>query len=339
MQGAFQRARIAALCPLIWRTAAAAFDALAGHAARGEPVDLAAEVAPLMLGIIGQALFSVDLRADAGPIGEDFAAVLAAIPPRPPPDDPAAIERAMARLDEVAHGLIAHRRRDPGAHDDLLASLLAARDPDTGAGMTDQELRDEIMTLLLGGYENSAHALAWAIHLLAGHPGAQAAARDEVDRALGDGPADHAHVERLPYLGRVMAEAMRLFPPVWAFGRKACQDDEIGGVAIPAGASVTVCPYAMHRHPAFWADPESFDPDRFLPGPAAARPRLAYLPFGAGERVCVGLPLAEPESLLVLAALLQRHELRPVPGHVVEPDTLVTLRPAHGVRVTLRARR
>ncbi len=178
----------------------------------------------------------------------------------------------------------------------------------------------------------------WAIHLLSIHPEAQATAHAEVARVVGKDSAGHEHVDQLAYLSRVFAEAMRLFPPVWAFGRKAQVEDEIGGVHIPAGAALTISPFAMHRHPAFWPDPDAFDPDHFLPEHIASRPRLAYLPFGAGERNCVGLPLAEPESLLVLAALLQRYELRAVAGHLVEPATLVTLKPAHGVLVTLRAR-
>jgi cytochrome P450 len=213
--------------------------------------------------------------------------------------------------------------------------LLDARD-EAGQPPSDVELRDEIITLLIGGDENTALGLAWTLYFLARHPELQAEVHRELD-ALGARHPEAADLSRLPLLRACLDESLRLRPPVWAYGRSAKEPDVIGGVAIPAGASVTISPWALHRHPEFFTDPEEFRPARFLDD--STDRRAAYMPFGAGERVCVGRQLAVVESVLVLAVFLQRFALEADPEHEPELVAGVSLAPRDGIRVVVRERR
>lgn len=338
VQRAFHHHRTAAFAEIVVRSTLAMMDTWSERAARGMPIELDDEMMPLALRIIGMSLFSVDLADRALDMGSAFAEVLATIPPNPPPADPTALHAAVRRLDEIAIGLIVERRRASAPPDDLLSALIAAEEPETGRRLTDEEVRDEVITLLIGGHENSAHALTWTWYLLGNHPDVQRRLHDELMRTLGGRLPDADSAARLQVTRKVVEEAMRLYPPVWAFGRRATEDDEIGGYHIPANASITLSPYAMHRHPSFWRDPDGFDPENFSEAQIAARPRHAYFPFGAGDRVCVGAAFAMLEAELIVATIAQRFEVFTVTDHPVEPATLVTLRPRDGVLVTLRQR-
>jgi cytochrome P450 len=235
--------------------------------------------------------------------------------------------KAKHRLDEIITQLIADRRREGGVgKTDLLARLLKARLDDGATGMTEQQLHIESITLLLAGHETTANALSWTWYLLACNPQWREQARDEVVGLLGQRPVTAADLPRLDLVTRVFEESMRLYPPIWIMERRVLEDDKIGGFDIPAGSSVEICPYVTHRHPEFWDNPERFDPDRFLPERSASRPTHAFLPFGGGQRLCIGCHLAMLEGQVILSRVLQRFRLELVPGSHVQPLPGITLR-------------
>ena len=213
--------------------------------------------------------------------------------------------------------------------------LLAARDAETGESMPPEQIRNEVLTLLLAGLETTANALAWAFYLLSGAPEVEGKLRDELDQVLGGRLPTVEDLALLPYLMMVVQEAMRLYPPAWAISRAAIADDEIMGYRIPAGANVLLSQWATQRHPEFWSDPDRFDPERFQPDQMAKRPRYAYFPFGGGPRLCFGDQFALTEARLLLATVLQNYRLRLAQTDPVEPEPLVTLRPRNGIMMTL----
>jgi cytochrome P450 len=258
-----------------------------------------------------------------------------AVPFYPPPRVPTPRNRrqraALRALDAAVYGIIAARRRGETSGDDLLGLLMSVRDEDTGACMSDQQLRDEVITLFVAGHETTAVALTWVWHLLAGHPDAAERVRAELTAVLGDRAPVAVDLSKLPYARMVIDEAMRLYPPAWITNRQAIADDQVCGYHIPAGAILLVSPYVMHRHPAYWERPDAFEPERFAPECSAGRPAYAYFPFGGGPRQCIGKGLALMEAQLILALVAQRFQLRHAPGHQVEPQALLTLRPRGGL--------
>ena len=217
--------------------------------------------------------------------------------------------------------------------------LLHAQDEEgDGAGMTDEQLRDEAMTIFLAGHETTANALTWTWYLLSQNPEAEARLHAELDKVLGGRPPTAEDMPRLVYTEMVLSESMRLYPPAWILGRRALKDYEVGGYRLPAGSLVLLSQYVTHRDPRFYPDPERFEPERWTPEAKAARPQFAYFPFGGGPRRCIGEGFAWAEGVLVLAALAQRWRPRLVPGHPVEMQAAITLRPKHGMLMTLGRR-
>jgi cytochrome P450 len=200
--------------------------------------------------------------------------------------------------------------------------------------MTDRQLRDEVMTLLLAGHETTSNALGWTFHLLSENPDAEARLHAEVDRVLAGRPATVDDLTALEYTERVLAESLRIYPPAWGIGRRALRDTVLGGYPIRAGSILSLSPYVLHRDPRFWPDPLRFDPDRFLPAAKAARPKHAYFPFSAGARSCIGESFAWMEGVLLVATIAQRWRLVRLAGHPVEPQALITLRPRYGLKMT-----
>ena len=245
------------------------------------------------------------------------------------------LRKAIALLDATVQRMIDSRRASAVSHGDLLSRLLEVRDEDDGHRMTDKQVRDEVLTLFVAGHETTATALAWSVYLLGRNPAIYAAAQAEAD-ALGHKPSA-ADIPRLPLLLRIYKEALRLYPPVYFDGRQASEDTSLDGVACPEGTVAMFAPYILHRRADLWPDPERFDPDRFLPAAEAKRSRYAWLPFGAGPRICIGMGFALMEGQLILARLLQRASFTLLADEVPEPSA--TLRPKHGVpvRVSLRA--
>jgi cytochrome P450 len=204
--------------------------------------------------------------------------------------------------------------------------------------MADQQIRDEVMSLLIAGHEPTANTLSWLWYLLAQHPDVVARIEAELDGVLNGRFPTTTDFSQLEYSNKVIKESMRLYPSAWSISRHTIADDEIGGYHIPAGAIVALSPYTLHRHPPFWPDPETFDPERFAPEQEADRHRYAYIPFGAGLRQCIGDQFALMESIIIMPMLLQRFRLHLVPDHPIEEHALVTLRPKHGILMTATSR-
>jgi cytochrome P450 len=242
----------------------------------------------------------------------------------------------IAALNKVVYKLIDDHRASPTDKGDLLSILLATLDEEgDGQGMSNEQVRDEVMTLFLAGHETTANALSWAFYALTQNPDVEARLHAELDGVLGGRTPVLADLPNLPYTRQVFSEAMRLYPPAWIMGRTAIGPDEIGGYTIPAGATIIFSQYLMHRNPAYWPNPDCFDPERFAPGHEADRPRYAYFPFGGGPRLCIGEPFAWMEGQLLLASLAQNWRFRLAPGAVIEPEPSITLRLKHGLPVIL----
>jgi cytochrome P450 len=344
MQPAFHKERLAALAGSMVEATGQMLARWQARPSSSEPLDVSAEMMHLTLGIVGRALFSTDVSGTANRVGQALTVALAETnhrilslglyaPDFIPTARNRAFRQALDTLDSIVFDVIARRRSGETRGDDLLATLMAAQDADTGERMTDQQLRDEAMTLFLAGHETTANALAWMWHLLAQHPEVEARARAEAQGVLGGRDPTAQDIPRLRYLTQVFEETMRLYPPAWIMARQPVKEDVLAGVQVPASQRVVVVisAYALHRNPRLWPEPERFDPERFSPEQSASRPRLAYLPFGGGQRLCIGNSFALMEATLITAQVLQHFRLRAVPGHAVEPEPLVTLRPRGGL--------
>jgi len=248
-------------------------------------------------------------------------------------------QRTLGEFDQVIDRLIDERTRDPGTHaKDLLARLIAARDEQTGGGMSAQEVRDHVITIFLAGHETTAMAMTWTWFLLSQHPYEEAKLHAELDSVLGSRVPTHDDLSKLIYTRMVVEESMRIYPPVHTIGREAIGADTLAGRLIPKGSTILIAPWLLHRHVKLWENPGRFDPERFSPKASAARPRFSYLPFGGGKRICIGAAFALAEATVLLATLAQRYKLRVVPGHKVEPQGLITLRARHGMKMLLTPR-
>jgi cytochrome P450 len=350
MQPAFHKQRLGGFAGTI----AEAAEDFAARAARlgaaGPPFDLVPELARLTLRILGRCLFDRELTDEADAVGGAVQVVLhhtieklGSLIPLPglvPTPKNLRFRRALRALDRVVLSLIEERRRGAGAAErgDLLTMLVSARDEETGEGLGDRQLRDEVMTLLLAGHETTAMALSWTFYLLSLHPGVRRRLEDELAAALAGRAPALDDLPRLPYTRMVIEEAMRLYPPAWVITRSATGADELGGFAIPAGDMVLLSPYVTHHDPSLWEDPEGFDPERFAPGAEGGRPRYAYYPFGGGPHLCIGAGFAMMEATIVLATVAQRLRLDLEAGRPVAIEPLVTLRPSPGIWVTARPR-
>ena len=315
----------------------------------GQEIDLHQEMTALTMAIVAKALFGVEVEGESQEIGEALTTVLDFFPRftlpfarllqlLPLPSN-RRFARAVARLDDTVYKLIAEGRRSGVDRGDLLSMLLAARDEEgDGKGMTDRQLRDEVMTLFLAGHETTASALTWTFYLLSQNPEAEDRLLAEVDTVLGQRPPTVHDLPHLPFTEGVFAESLRLYPPAWGIDFRALNDVVIGPYRIEKDAYVATLQWVVHRDPRFWPDPARFDPDRWTPEARAARPKFAYFPFGAGARQCIAEPFAWMEGSLVLATIAQKWRLRLRPGQTVELLPLITLRPRHGLKVTLEPR-
>jgi cytochrome P450 len=252
---------------------------------------------------------------------------------------PVPTEGIFDEFDQKVDRLLTERGREPDAEPkDLLARLIAARDAETGGGMTAQEVRDQVVTIFMAGHETTSQALSWTWYLLSQHPAAEAKLYDELTAVLGGRTPRYDDLANLRYTRMVIEESMRLYPPAHTLAREPIAADEILGHRVPAGAAILIVPWLLHRKPSLWENPDRFDPERFAPERASARPRFTYIPFGAGPRICIGAAFAMAEAMLILATIAQRYRLHLKPGHPVEPQGLITLRPRYGLRMTLERR-
>jgi cytochrome P450 len=248
-------------------------------------------------------------------------------------------QRAVAAFDEFDSSvdqLITDRAREPNnKQKDLLARLVAARDVETGGGMTAKEVRDEVVTIFMAGHETTAQALTWTWYLLSLHPSVEAKLHEELTTVLNGRTPQYEDIANLRYVRTVIEESMRLYPPAHTMAREPIAPDYILGHRIPAGALVLIVPWLIHRKASLWDQPHRFNPERFTAEP----PRFAYIPFGAGQRICIGAAFAMTEAILILAMVAQRYRLRLKAGHPIEPQGLITLRPRYGMPMTIERRR
>lgn len=322
-----------------------------------QEVDVTAEMAGLTLMIVGEALFGANVEAETRKVGELMTAMMTSFPLLMSPLAPLfalfghpKMRRATQARGEVRHlvfKMIEGRNRSSlpqsGAaacglprtsqREDLLTLLFSAQDSETGARMSDDQLQDEVMTILLAGHETTANALDWTLYLLARHGAEAEKVREELWQALGTAPPTVEDLERLPVLDRVVRESLRLYPPAWAIGRRAVEDHELGNVRIRRRSLVVLSPWAMHRSKRFFLDPEEFKPDRWTPEFRASLPKFAFFPFGGGPRQCIGEGFAWLELMVVLALFLRDWRFELLPGQNIEPWPAVTLRSKQPIRM------
>jgi cytochrome P450 len=291
------------------------------------------EMAALTLGITTRALFGVDLEARVNAVGQamNMGADLLEKPSRP------RFRKAFQMIIEVVDEIISQRRSSSEMGDDLLSRLMLAG-RETGEAMDDREIRHQVITLLLAGYETTANALTWTWYLLAQHPDSFMKLQAEVRTVLGNRRATANDLPSLTYTRMVFEEGMRLYPPAWVLGRKSLGEDQLGNYRIPADATIAISPYTLHRHLAFWEDPDIFSPERFTPDGSAGKARSAYMPFGIGQRQCIGKDMALIEAPVILSGLAQEFHVRLLPGQNIKPKALFVLRPDRPVMMKIEAR-
>lgn len=348
VQPLFTRKQIASYAELMAEEAAAVARRWRRAARAGESVDANAEMVRLTLRVVGRSIFGEDVERAVAVLDSAFpvlnratfrrAMSPVAMPRSWPTPENRRAARARGALYGVVDELIARRAQAGSDGEDLVSRLLSLRDADTGKAMDVQEARDEALVFLLAGHETTSTALNFTMHLLGKHPDEQAKVHDELDVVLqGRPPAAHD----LPALRRTtmaIKEAMRLYPPAYAIGRRSEAETEIGGYVIPAGSNVLVSQYATHRHPQFWQDADSFDPTRFTSEREQARHKCAYFPFGAGPRACIGSQFAILEAVIAVAALLQNYTLRSELAEIPTDTAGITLRPQGPVPIRLAPR-
>ena len=346
-QPAFHRQKVAGLAAVMAQAARETVDEWQAIASAGRPVDVAEEMMRFTRTVVLRALLGGDLGPYSSRIDQAWVVInehiggnfwSLGIAERFQRAKARQYDEARTVLRQAVEYVINERRRAPTDGADLLSMLLAARDEETGEGMTDEQLRVEVTTFLLAGQETTSLALTWTWYLLSQHPAERQKLEDELDTALAGRAPEYSDLARLPYTRMVVDEAMRLYPPAWGFSRQALADDTLGGFRLPRGWLAFVVPYVLHRLPAYWKDPERFDPERFSPENSADRPKFAYIPFGAGPRQCIGNQFALIEAQLSVATMAQRYRLQLVPGHRVEPWPLITLRPRFGMPMIIERR-
>ncbi len=351
---AFQQNRIMHFVPLMTEATA---DALArwDTAVEGATVDVAEEMRRLTLSIIARAMFGNDLDEEIDAICDTLTRWLRLFESRALMTNVAhqilglplhwaralsarVIRPPIKPLDRHAHALVARPRARGKEVGDYLSMLMRAQEAETGPRVTAQDVRDQIATILFTGHETPANALTWTWYLVGLHPWAEEKLHAELDRVLGGRAPAADDIPRLVYTRMVIEESMRLYPPGFVMIREAVKDDEIGGNIIPKGSRVFVSPWLIHRHRKLWDDPDYFDPERFSSERSANRHKLAYLPFGAGPRICIGAGFAMTEAIAILAMVAQRFRLRLKPRHPVEPVAGIVLRPRYGMPMRLERR-
>lgn len=313
----------------------------------GQTVDASAEITNLSLAIVMESLFGADAAEHTDAIAESVDTMLEicerrvwALPDlHGYPVSPLywRHRRARATLDRIMYGIIERRCQMDDAGQDLLGMLLCARDPDTGEGMTNEQLRDETTTLLVTGHESTANAIVWVFYVLAQHPEIEARVRAEFEQVCGGETPTDGDLQNLSYQRMVINEVMRLYPPAWTVSRTALEDDVINGYPVPAGSSVMISPYVIHRNPRYWPDPDKFDPSRFLPEEQEKRPKFSYIAFGGGPRSCIGSNFAMMEMQLVITMLLQAFHMELAPQPPIEREAVISIRPKQGIQFTTTA--
>lgn len=334
---AFHRNRLDALDHLIVKATNEMLDRWANKYNQGQPVDIAREMASLTLTVTTQALFGVDIGDEVNVIGE-YVNQAARDFEKPSREN---VQESAHAIRTIVNRIIQERKRDFVDLGDLLSMMILARDEENPGGdvsarkMNDEQLADQVMTLLIAGYETTANALTWTWYLLSQNIGSISILRQEVQEKLRGRPPRSSVLLELPYSRMVFEESLRIFPPGWMIGRRAIHHDRIGGFDVEPETVIAICVYTIHRHPDFWQNPNVFDPQRFNPDTAHGRHKYAFIPFGAGPRYCIGNNFGLMEACLILACVSQRFELHLAPGIEVQPQPLFVLRPNRDLMMTL----
>jgi cytochrome P450 len=343
-QPAFQKGKIAAY----GETMVGFTERMLAQWQDGQNCDVHAELMRLTLAIAAKTFFDADLTNEGDNVGKALEEALVSIdkklgafywlPGWVPTPTNRRLKGAVARLDQILYGLISQRRVSGQDRGDLLSLLFHARDEDDGSRMTDKQLRDEAMTLLLAGHETTALALSWAWYLLAQHPSVVEELERELQTVLGGRSPTVADLPSLPFTERVVTEAMRLYPPAYGMGREVVEECDIGEYHVPVGTTIFFHQWVVHRDPRWYDEPEKFRPNRWADGLAQRIPKYAYFPFGGGPRLCIGNQFAMMEAVLVLATMAQQFRMQLEPCHEVTLWPSITLRPRNGIRVRLKRR-
>ncbi|MGD9854374.1 MAG: cytochrome P450 [Planctomycetaceae bacterium] len=345
VQPAFQRQRISNYGAIM--TAQAVLTS--GRWQDGTTVDMFAEMLRLSLSIVGHTLFGSDIESESEDVREAMTVVFeyfnqlmlpfAGIIERLPFSNRRRFEEARALLERVVYRMIAEHRASGQDHGDLLSMLLLAQDEEgDGGGMSDRQARDELITMFLAGHETTATTLTWTWYLLAQHPEVEAELYEELQSVLGERPPTVDDLPNLEFTRMILAESMRIYPPVWTLTRRALQDVQIADYLLPAGSIVGMSQYVMHHDGRFFPNPERFDPHRWTPTETEKRPKYSYFPFGGGPRHCIGESFAWMEATLLLACLSQRWRPQLCSKHEPQLQPLITLRPQGGLPMILRRR-
>lgn len=345
MQPAFHRTRLANMSGLMVETGESFLAGMGEMPGADRSVDLGQALMQLTLQVIVRTMFSHDISDQAAELGQAFTEALRFIDRRsfgsrgaplwlPTPAN-RRFKRSLERLDTIVLQIADARANRPDEYQDLLAMLLAARDLESGEGMSRNQLRDEIVTLFFAGHETTALTLTWAMVELLDSDRVAERLDDEIETVLGSRSPGFDDLGKLTFTRMVLDETLRLYPPAWIFARSSVEEDQLGGNRIPAGANILLSPYVTHRSQDYWPDPQRFDPERFGPDRGGPNHKLAYYPFGAGPRFCIGRDFALMEATLLLAMLRQRFDISKDRGFNVQAIPLVTLRPKGEVRVRL----
>jgi cytochrome P450 len=346
IQPIFQRTSVERYAPATVECARRFLERWQAEAPRQGSLDIFQEMMRLTLSVVSKTTFDVDLDIETGAktitsavltlsewifytVVLPFTRWMEKLPFGPG----ARVREAREGLEALVYGMIADRRAK-GLQDDLLSMLMR----DGEGKLTDRQIRDQAMIIFLGGTETMANTLTWTWYLLSQHPEVEARLHAELDSVLGGRPPAVEDLEKLTYTRNVLAESLRLYPPAWKIDRRAVEACEIGGYTVPAGASVVMCQWLIHRDARYYPNPDRFDPERWTPEAQAVRPKYAYFPFGGGARVCIGEHLAWLQGTLLLATVAQRWRLRLVPGHPIVLRQRINLRSQHGMQMTLEER-
>lgn len=346
IQPAFHRRRLDALFAMMVERVTEA----AARLAPGATIDFAPLLSQLTLDIISRAMFSSDVQGAAADVSRHIAVLneyalkmlrqpwLFLLPRRFPTPFNYRPQRSFKALNDIVRGIIQARRRAPHAHDDLLSMLLSACEEGTGRSMTDEQLKDEVMTIFVAGHETTANAMAWLMYLISQHPDVEQRLLAEIDAQW---PADGLtpqNIAAFTYARQVIDESLRVYPTIWSVGRLCTEEDELGGYRIPRGMNVLVPIFHFHWNPRFWPEPTKFDPDRFSPQRRPAPDAPTYFPFGAGPRSCIGNHFALQELTILTVLFYKQFTFRVEPGFIVAADPLITLRPKYGMRMLVQKR-
>jgi len=311
--------------------------------------DVSQDMMNITLGIITKTMFGLDFKEGHELIGESVEKAMKlaikrmrSVIPLPlsiPTQNNRKYRQTVQALDEVLFKIIGNRRQEDKQKEDLLGILMSAKDEENGLGMTDKQLRDELMTIFLAGHETTANALSWTHYLLAQHPEVEARLHEEIHTVVGDDSVKPEHFQRLFYTQNIIRESLRLYPPAYVIGRQVDKTVEIGGYQFTKGEMVLMSQYVMHRLPEYFEHPEEFKPERFENNFIKTIPPYAYFPFGGGPRVCIGNHFAFMEMVLVLACIAQKYQLHLIPDHVeIKPQPLITLRPKPSLKMVITRR-